>query len=81
MPPASVPTAGPIAIPSAIAALAMPRRSGGTWRVMILEPPGKAIVSPMPSITRSSSSEVKPLASPMASVLIAHSNTPAAISR
>ena len=68
-PPASVPTAGPRAMPAATAALAVPRLSAGTWRAITLELPGKAMLSPTPSMMRNTSSETKPPTRPISNVL------------
>ena len=78
-PPVSVPTAGPSASPAATAALAMPRCSGGTCMAMILDVPGKAMLSPTPSMTRSTSSDANPPTNPIIRVLAAHSTIPPAI--
>ena len=43
---------------------------------MILELPGKAMLSPTPSMTRSTSSEAKPPTKPISNVLPAHSRMP-----
>ena len=47
---------------------------------MIFELPGKAMLSPTPSMMRSTSSDAKPPAKPISNVLAAHSEMPAAIS-
>ena len=65
----------------ATAAFAMPRRSAGTCWAMIFELPGNAMLSPRPSITRNTSSDKKPPANPISSVLAAQTITPIAISR
>ena len=80
-PPASVPTAGPSAMPTATAAVGHARALRRDVAGDDLRLPGKAMLSPTPSITRSTSSETKPPTNPMSKVLAAHRITPQAISR
>jgi hypothetical protein len=80
-PPASVPAAGPSAIPVDTMALAIPLRSGGTCRAMIFDVPGKAMLSPTPSITRSTSSDTKPPTKPISNVDTAQTSSPIVINR
>ena len=80
-PPAKVPMAGPKASDELTTLLAMPRRSGATWRAMMAEAEGKATPSPMPSRTRKPTSIASEEMKPIAVVASAQMNSPTATSR
>src|SRR5579862_5473394 len=66
--PASVPKAGPKATPETMQPLAKPSFSTGRFSAISLERLGNAVLSPMPSSTRSASRLAKPPASPVSAV-------------